>query len=313
MPMSHYPNGFKNGVSILGLPVVNMYGGNVYWVDSVNGVDSTANDGQKNRPFATLDYAIGRCKANNGDQIFIAPNHSETITGAGGITCDVAGVTITGFGRGGQRPAFLMDGATTVTCAVSAADVTIKNVVFSAGHADIVACVVVTATGCTLDEVEFDDNTAGENFLTPIKATGTTDNEADNLTVKNCVWRTQDTAALEFIELNADVTGLFVCDNVVLADLGTATPLILQATGKDMRGALVMRNELTNAMTSGNLFIDNDTTTANMGIAAYNHCKHLDVTTGHLLVPAGGVIGMFENKSTSVVTLQGLTLPAVDS
>ena len=102
-------------------------------------------------------------------------------------------------------------------------------------------------------------------------------------------------------------------NNTVLADLGTATPLILQATGKDMRGAMVRDNVLTSATTSGNLLISNDTTTNNSGVMAFNHCKHLDTTGGHLLVPAGGVISPFDNKSTSVVTLQGLILPVVDS
>ena len=94
--LSSYPSGFPGGVAIQGMPVLNTYGGNVYWVNSSGGGDG--NKGTRQRPFATLDYAIGRCTANNGDVIMVMPNHAETITGAGGIALDVAGVTVVGMG-----------------------------------------------------------------------------------------------------------------------------------------------------------------------------------------------------------------------
>ena len=92
--LTSYPNGFPGGVAIHGMPVLNTYSGNVYWVNSASGGDG--NKGTRARPFATLDYAIGRCTANNGDIIMVMANHAETITGVAGIALDVAGVTVIG-------------------------------------------------------------------------------------------------------------------------------------------------------------------------------------------------------------------------
>jgi L-asparaginase/Glu-tRNA(Gln) amidotransferase subunit D len=64
------------------------------------------------QPAATLDGAIGKTTANNGDLILVHPGHSETLSAAAAITCDVAGVTIVGLGTGNNRPTFTLDTAT---------------------------------------------------------------------------------------------------------------------------------------------------------------------------------------------------------
>jgi hypothetical protein len=309
MPMSNYPNGFANGVSILGMPVLNAYAGDVYWVNSATGSDG--NKGTRDRPFATIDYAIGRCTANNGDIIMVMPNHAETITGAGGITADVAGITIVGLGTFNQRPRFLMDGATTVSFVISAADVTVQNLVFAAGHADIVTCFGITAAGAALLDLEFVNNVVDENFLTPIKATSTTDNNADGLKVIGCRWLSADAASVEFIEVNADLFGLVVKGNTVVHE-GTASPLILFATGKDMQYGDVQWNFLSHKMTANELLINIDTT-ANSGIIAHNRVGHADVTTTHDLGIDGLGCRLFDNLSTSTDSVSGFVLPAIDA
>lgn len=311
MPVSNYPNGFSQGVSILGMPVLNTYGGNVFWVDSATGSDG--NKGTRERPFATLDYAIGRCTANNGDVIMVMPNHAETITGAGGITADVAGITIIGMGTYNQRPRFLMDGATTVTFVVSAADVTVQNCVFASGHADVVACFAVTGKGCTLVDVEFADNAADENWLTPVKATSTVDNNADGLKVVGCRWVSADAGCLEFIEGNADIADLVVRDNVVIHE-GTASPLVLMATGKDIKRVDVRDNFLAHKMTANELLVNVDTASPNnSGIIAHNRVGHADVTTTHDLGIDGLGCRLFDNLSTSTDSVSGFVLPAIDA
>src|SRR3990167_8953647 len=104
--LSSYPNGFGGGVLDRVLPLATIFGGNIYWVNSNTGANT--GKGTRERPFATLDYAIGRCTANNGDIIMVMPNHAETITGAGGLTFDVAGITVIGMGSYNNRPRFLM-------------------------------------------------------------------------------------------------------------------------------------------------------------------------------------------------------------
>jgi hypothetical protein len=308
MPISNYPNGFADGVSLLGMPVLNTYAGNVFWVDSATG--SNGNKGTRERPFATLDYAIGRCTADNGDIIMVMPNHAETITGAGGITADVAGISIIGLGHYNQRPRFLMDGGTTVDVAVSAADVSFHNLVFSSGHADVVRCFNITAKGCWLNGLEFDENTTDEDWLTPIKATSTTDNNADGLMVTNCRWLQASASGLEFIEGNADIKGLVVRNNYVVHE-GTASPLVLLATGKDAHYCDIQWNFLSHKMTANELLVNIDTS-ANFGIIAHNRVGHADTTTTHDLGIDGLGCRLFDNLSTSVDNLSGLLLPAAD-
>lgn len=293
-----------NGQTLV--PEAEFLAGTTYYVDSaVDGAGGTT----PGTAVGTLDEAFALCTANKGDRIVVMPNHSETVTGAGGIAADVAGVTVIGLGRGGQRPRFLMDAATTVTVTVTAADVTFHNLVFAAGHADIVTCFNITAGYCTLSNIEFVENTTAENFLTEIKATSTTDNNADGLRVIGCRALTVDSAGLEFIEVNADLDGLVVADNLVVKDAATSGKFILCATGKDLTNCEIVRNRHVCGMTTGDIFIDNDTT-ANSGIVADNRIGHHD-TAGAVVVDCDGV-RQFENYSASEDTSSGLLLPAAD-
>jgi hypothetical protein len=314
MGLTHFPH----GVSSFGLPVLPSSAlipattGNIFFVSSTAAKrgDSTHKGRSPDTPFATLDYAIGRCTANNGDVIVVMPNHAETITGAGGITADVAGITIVGLGSFNQRPRFLMDGGTTVTFAVSAADVTVRNMVFSSGNADVVACFAITAAGCWLDMIEFDENTTNEDWLSPIKATSTTDNNADGLKVTNCRWLQASASGLEFVELNANLKGLVVHNNLVIHE-GTASPLILVATGKIFTVAQITWNFLAHKMTANEMLVNNDGSTST-GIIAHNRVGHADVTTTHDLGIDALGCRLFDNLSTSVDNLQGVVVPAAD-
>lgn len=308
-PITNFPKGIASfGIPVLpGAPLTT---GKVLFVHS--GTGSNNNTGKTpSKPLATLDYAIGLCTASKGDVIFVMPGHSETVTGVGGITADVAGISIIGLGHGADMPTFLMDGAATVTLAVTAASVTLRHLRFKAGHADIVACIAATKKYLWVDDCEFVENVATENFLTEIKHTSTTNNDGDGLKVTNCRALTVDAAGLEFIELNADVDGLVVQGNFVSKDAATAAPLILCATGKDLTNCLIEWNRLVNGMTANDLFIDNDTA-VNSGIVAHNRCGHHDVTTTHSLIDCDGV-RLFDNLSTSIDTASGFVLPAIDA
>jgi len=220
--MSNFNGGFSNGISIRGVPVLNAHAGNVFWVNSASG--SNNNNGSLQKPFATLDYAIGRCTANNGDLIMVAPNHSETITGVGGITADVAGISIIGMGVGNQRPVFLMDGAATVTFVISAADVYVTNLDFASGHSNVVTCFDVTGVGAWIDRCTFRNNTTNEDFLSCIKATGA-DNTADQLNVTNCEWFTVDTDDAAMISFVGSATRVKIMNNRMRSTSATAAQM----------------------------------------------------------------------------------------
>lgn len=308
---TNFPNGFGlQGVTIGNLPVNLAYSNKVFWVHNATGSDG--NSGSFDKPFKTLDYAIGRCADGRGDVIMLKAGHAETITGVGGITADKSDISIIGLGAGPARPTFLMDGAATVTFAISAAGVTVQNCVFNAGHADIVTCFNITAAGASLIDVEFGDFAVNENWLTPIKCTSTTDNNADGLRVLGCRWLSPDAACTEFIEINADLKGLIVSRNVVVHE-GTASPLVLFATGKDMKYGEITWNFLSHKMTANELFVSCDTTGVNnSGIIAHNRVGHADVTTAHDLGIDSLGARLFDNLSVSTNALSGLLLPAAD-
>lgn len=316
--MSNYPGGFASGVVIRGLPLHTAHPGKVYWVYNGTALlqgqraGSNGNDGSFNAPFSTVDYAIGRCTANRGDIVMVKPGHSETFGAADGFDLDVAGVAVVGLGSGSNKPKFIFDTATTADMNISAANCSLINVVMEAGFADIVRAIQITAAYATVKNVDFTDQAADENWLTPIKATSTTDNNADGLWVEACTWLSPDIAGLEFIEVNADVRYAVIIDNYIVHE-GTDSPLILAATGKDLKMAKIIGNFKSTKDTAAAIFLDIDTTgTNNSGIVAWNLMRHADVTTAHGLTAADNGFGFFENYSSSVNNLSGLLLPAAD-
>lgn len=296
---------YLNGRPV-GSPLVGR--GKTIYVDSA--VDA-ASGASPSEAVGTLDEAFALCTADQGDVIVVMPNHAETITGAGGITHDVAGVSVIGLGVGNQRPRFLMDAGTSVTYLISAADAYVENLVFAAGHADIVACFDITAAGAWINNCEFVNNVVDENFKSAITCSGA-DNTADGLRVTNNFFYTVDAATLGFILTTGDVTGALVADNVVVSEGTGLATLITCATGKDLKGVRVLRNYLSSKATSGNLFISNDTASPNnSGIIAHNRVRHADVTGAHTLGAVGGC-GFFDNLSASTDAVSGFVLPAMD-
>lgn len=155
MPISNYPNGFAQGVAIRGIPLLNMHGGNVFWVDSGAGADT--GKGTHNQPFETWDYAVGRCTADNGDIIILKAGHVETVTAAAGLALDVAGIT-TFFLGAGENQAYVT--FTTVVGAdmdVDAASITLVNPKFIAGIDALTGPIDVNATDFNILSGEYHD------------------------------------------------------------------------------------------------------------------------------------------------------------
>lgn len=304
-----------NGPVYEGVPVGNPVAGRGrYWyVDSaVAGTDGSS----PSTALGTLDAAFAKCTANVGDVIVVMPNHSETITGAGGITHDIAGVAVVGMGHYNQRPRFLMDAGTTVTYLVSAADAYVANLDFVSGHASVATCFNVTAVGAWIDNCSFSNNTTNENFVLCISATGA-DNTADGLKVTRCrryTIDTDDAAMISFTGSAKDVViggGGPADGNTMITSSATAAQLVSSATGKILLNTEIGWNKLVNAMSAGELFISNDGTT-NTGVIHNNYVGHADTSGAHDPGWDGGGWRLFNNLSTSVDNLQGLTIPTTD-
>lgn len=305
---SNYPSGFANGVSIRGLPVLSAYAGKIVWVDSVNG--SNGNKGTFDRPLASITKALTFCTASRGDIIVLKPKHAETITAAGGIDVNIAGVAVVGIGVGAQRPTITYTTANTATMLVSAADVVLDNMLFRANFLSIAAAIDTSKTDTKFHNLSFVDTDSTHNFLTPIKVTSTSNNVADGLNVIGCRWNAAAAGALEFIEVNGNLDRLIARENFICS-VGTASPLILSAGTKVLTNADICWNRLQNANTSGDIFINNGGS-ANTGLVAYNIAGNLDVTGAQDFGAATG-LQFFENYVTSTSTEAGALAQAADT
>lgn len=153
--------------------------GNVYFVDSVNGATTNSGSGPDDA-LAGLDAAVGKCTANQGDTIICMENHAETVGSAAAIDLDVAGITVLGLGNGGQRPTFTLS-ATGSTVEIGAADVTIKNLLFTTSAAATII-LDVNSTDATIVGCDF----LMETGVTAIDINGGGANACDRARILNC-------------------------------------------------------------------------------------------------------------------------------
>jgi len=249
---SSYPNGFANGLIVEGMPVLNTYGGDVYWVDSgSNGSDG--NKGTKREPFATIDYAIGKCTASNGDLIMVKPGHAETL--AANITMDVIGVSVIGLGRGTLRPTITV-GAFDGTVAMTAANSAMSNIRFVLEATDdtVASAFTITADGCKVEGCETVVHATAQ-FTTHLTAT-----DAQFVEIKNNKFKSLHTAS--------STSGIVVdgCDDLVISGnvvdghftehaLDNTTP----ASADEILRATIDGNHITNrSTTAGDLAVQLD-------------------------------------------------------
>lgn len=155
--LTHHPN----GISSFGIPLVGsgpiLTTGNVFFVDS--GSDGRLDAADRGRdpdtPFATIDYAIGRCTADNGDFILVAAGHTESVTAAAGIVCDVAGITIIGLGNSNNRPTITFATSTLADLDITADDVRLSNLRFTLSVDSPVALIDIGAAQVQIDKCQF--------------------------------------------------------------------------------------------------------------------------------------------------------------
>lgn len=280
--------------------------GKTFWVDSNTGDDKSGN-GTKDYPYATLKAALGRCRNDKMDFILLAPTHSETITGAGGINVNKRTVTIVGLGTGAKRPTFLMDGGTTVTCTMTAADACIRNVIFKAGHSKVAACIVITADGCVVEHCRFIDRTTNENFLIAVKV-GATDNDADGTIVRFNEVYSADTDGTNGVLINKNQHMVLIEGNWIHMDQPVAgVNCAIAAGAAEIQTALrVLDNVIDNNAADTALCINFQA--ANTGIIARNVSGDGDAD-GTPVVGAG--MSCIENYHTGADAASGFLYPPV--
>ena len=267
------------------------------------------------RFFATIDAAIGACTANAGDKVFVMPGHTEALSDATSLNLDVEGVSVIGLGAGSDRPTITLDTATSATVPVTAANVSVENMIFTANFADIVSVFTLTAgPNFTLKNCYIKSTASLMNFLTVVTTSAVAAAE-DGLTIEGCKWIEPDTATLSMVSVLEDVSDVVIKDNFVqLGVQNNTAALMIVADGKSafnlqMTDNIVYRLN-TDTATGAILFHTNQSD--NSGIVARNFAQHAD-TASELLITATSGLGTFENFASGVAGASGYVLPARDS
>lgn len=143
--------------------------GNATYVSSVTG--SATSDGSNiESPISSIDAAVGVATANNGDVIFVLPGHTETLATATALVLDKAGVTVIGLGSGNDRPKITLGTLATTTISITAASVTLKNIIVIGALDGLNSAITITGDYCDID-VEYRDTSAAVESNIGVTAT----------------------------------------------------------------------------------------------------------------------------------------------
>ncbi len=321
MAMSQYTN-FLSGVIIRDIPLLQMQPGKIFWVNN-SGVlppggigGSDVNPGTYLKPFSTIAQGLLACTANRGDIIVLMPGHAETLSSATSMTINVAGVALVGVGRGLKRPTLTLGTATTATLNVTAAQVTLHNILFVANFAAVASAITTTtAADLLVHRCEFKDTSSILNFGS-IVTTAATSNVTDGLSIlDNNMFLLGATAATTMVNMLGTNSRLTIANNYMQnKSTSDGGALMIIATGKIVTHAQILDNTLnstgTAAGTAGTLITTDGTT--NTGVLARNYVQNLDATTEILATASSGFV-FFDNKSSAVADKSGYLLPAADS
>jgi len=305
---SSYPNGFAAGVTIRGVPLLTTNPGEVFWVNN-SGVlakggvgGSNGNDGTYRKPFASIDYAVGKCTADRGDIIVVMPGHSEDIASATSLVFDVAGVSVIGLGAGSLRPD-LNFSATASSVEIDAANVTLYNLTLTADVSAVVVGVNIDAAYATLDNVEINFNATGDDFITMIDADGVT-----GFTLSNSRVIAEAIAGCsEAVRLDTAPEHT-ITDNFFYGDF---TDGIIIGEGAASTGAnLIAGNTGYNADTTAGFVVDLNV--ANTGVMANNNWGTLFATAPETALDPGSMLSI-ENYVVNAVDESGALVPTTVS
>jgi hypothetical protein len=151
--------------------------GQRFFVCSGTGTDDSSHGFTPDKPFATLDYAIGKCTASKGDIIYLMPGHAESLTAANTCTLDVAGVQVIGIGIGALVPTFTLATNATATISVTAANCRIANIKVISDVADQAVGITASATadGLVIEDCLFTDGGLTKELVIAIQVAAACD------------------------------------------------------------------------------------------------------------------------------------------
>ena len=110
---------------------LNPINGNAYYVHDSG--SSGASGRNIDSPINTIDGAFNNTTEDNGDIIFVLPNHAETLAAASAIDFDKKGVRIIGLGSGEDRPKITFGTDTGASIEFASNGITFVNFILIAG------------------------------------------------------------------------------------------------------------------------------------------------------------------------------------
>jgi hypothetical protein len=321
--VSNYPSGFPNGLTVRGVPIMQSHPGKVFWVNNSSvlaegGIGgSNGNNGTYTKPWSTIDYAIGRCKAGRGDIIMVMPGHSETITAAGGITLDVDGVAIVGLGSGNYRPLLTYTTANTASVSWTADSCTMKNIRF-VGNFLSIATAILNSGGrdWTVEGCDFSDTSAILGFLAAVTTTVSTNSDngwfCDNRRSSDAT-TTPGTA----LKIANTTNRLTIKDNVFWHSVIEENVSPILAHGALVVDELLMADNfvysVNTAQTTAGFLVSTSATTGS-GLLIRNFVRSQDPSSAIMITATAVQYGAFENLHAGETSqLQGFLLPAAGS
>lgn len=283
--------------------------GNIFYVDnSAVGTDDGIKPGDA---CLTVDAAIGKCIANNGDTIIVREGHTETISTASSLVIDVAGVTIVCLGHGENQAVFTYSVAV-ATITVSAANCRWIGGVLLANYSDVASAFTLGAAKCfTLEGARFEDLSSSLNFLS-IVTTNSTNNDADDLTVADNKWHGLNTTPLAFVSILANQNRPTITGNRL--DLASTDDVsnFLTLSSKIILGAFIAYN-FHNVIGATNnelgIFITGSGSTST-GFVIGNQVHSLD-TTAQLLSTISTGLRFNDNILGDTADKSGVVMPAI--
>lgn len=321
MLYSNYPNGFANGVIIRGVPILQTNPGKVFWVYNGTAVQvgqrggSNNNKGTYDAPFSTIAGALLQCVANRGDIIFVKPGHAETISTAAILVLNVAGVAIVGLGNGSNRPTLTFTAAA-ANIRITAANVSISNILHVANFADVVSAYTATGTATptdfAIDNCEFRDTSSILNFIKCVTGNATANSMSGFSFTNNRVLGLATTAASQACIMAAANDRQTYADNFVVYPVLNDTATLVDFGANNHTNLTVARNRVfrpSTSTTGGSLFSGGST--GSTGYVFDNYSWHLDASTA-LLAPTGTKLGFQNNYCmiTGAADKSGLINPA---
>ena len=240
-----------SGGSIFSVAGQNMTTGDIWFVDSGHAAagDAVTNGSSPDKPFSTLDYAIGQATAAKGDVIYVMPGHAETATTAVELfDLDQSAISVIGLGDGDLRPTFTLSHVD-ATVVLGAAGCRINNLRLVAGIADLKTILEIEAAGIgsVVDGNNF-GGASGKEALIAILVTA----DADRLVIAGNQFLTAFTGdnATECMEFLGGSDHSIIRDNIMIGDWDEGGCILMSAAAS--ANIVILNNLMVNSDAAGN-------------------------------------------------------------